>query len=56
MKSLRFWKDNKMEDQIIKETRNLFAFKRKIYETTVTEIRNFTRLKIKNSTKEKLRH
>ena len=44
MKSSRYEKDKKIEDNIIKDVRNLFRLKKEIDDTTVKDIRNLFRL------------
>ena len=45
MKSSRLEKDKKMEDNIIKDVRKPFRFKKEVNNTTVKYIRNLFRLK-----------
>ena len=45
MKISRFEKNKKIEDNIIKNVRNLFRLKRKIDDTTIKDVKNLFRLK-----------
>ena len=45
MKSSRLEKDKKIENDIIKDVRNLFRLKEEIIDTTIKDIRIFFRLK-----------
>ena len=45
MKSSRLEKDKKIEENIIKDVRNLFKIKQKIDDTRIKDVRNIFRLK-----------
>ena len=48
MKSLGLEKDKKIEDDIVKDARNLFRLEKEIDDTTIKDIRNVFRLRKEN--------
>ena len=49
MKSSRFEKDGKIEENIIKNIRNIFRQKKEVDDITIKDIRNLSRLKKENT-------
>ena len=48
MKCSRVEKDKKIEDNIIKDVKNLFRLKNEIGDTTIKDVRNLFQLKKRN--------
>ena len=55
MKSSRLVKDKKIDDNLIKDKKNLFRLKKYIYETIIKDVKNLFKLKKNKAIKNRKR-